>query len=157
MPKKKKSTTKKKSAVKSKKPALKKKAVKSKKPAPKKVAKPKKPAPAKRPAPKKAAGRKAAPRSPRRPSSSPNEALPMIKGPGAGSGGQSGDIEGLSDVESADSESVEELVEEGQDYEAELVSAVENAPDPDQGELSTEVPEDDLDPDAGSFSKRNRL
>jgi hypothetical protein len=81
----------------------------------------------------------------------------MIKGPGAGSGGQSGDIEGLSDVESADSESVEELVEEGQDYEAELVSAVENAPDPDQGELSTEVPEDDLDSDAGSFSKRNRL
>ena len=162
MPKKKKSTTKKKSVAKSKKPAIKKKAVKSKKPAPKKLAKPKKLAPAKKPvsketAPKKAAGRKAAPRSPRRPSSSPNEALPMIKGPGAGSGGQSGDIEGLSDVESADSESVEELVEEGQDYEAELVSAVENAPDPDQGELSTEVPEDDLDPDAGSFSKRNRL
>jgi hypothetical protein len=151
MPKKKKSTTKKKSVAKSKKPVIKKKAVKSKKPAPKKVAKPKKPAP------KKAAGRKAAPRSPRRTSSSPNEALPMIKGPGAGSGGQSGDIEGLSDVESADSESVEELVEEGQDYEAELVSAVENAPDPDEGELSTEVPEDDLDPDAGSFSKRNRL
>ena len=146
MPKKKKSTTKKKAAKKSTKPAPKKKAVKSKKPAP-----------AKKPAPKKAARRKAAPRSPGRPSSSPNEALPMIKGPGAGSGGQSGDLEGLSDVESADSESVEELVEEGQDYEAELVSAVENAPDPDQGELSTEVPEDDLDPDAGSFSKRNRL
>lgn len=146
MPKKKKSTTKKKAAKKSTKPALKKKAVKSKKPAP-----------AKKPAPKKAARRKAAPRSPGRPSSSPNEALPMIKGPGAGSGGQSGDLEGLSDVESADSESVEELVEEGQDYEAELVSAVENAPDPDEGELSTEVPEDDLDPDAGSFSKRNRL
>jgi len=146
MPKKKKSTTKKKAAKKSTKPAPKKKAVKSKKPAP-----------AKKPAPKKAARRKAAPRSPGRPSSSPNEALPMIKGPGAGSGGQSGDLEGLSDVESADSESVEELVEEGQDYEAELVSAVENAPDPDEGELSTEVPEDDLDPDAGSFSKRNRL
>jgi len=146
MPKKKKSTTKKKAAKKSTKPALKKKAVKSKKPAP-----------PKKPAPKKAARRKAAPRSPGRPSSSPNEALPMIKGPGAGSGGQSGDLEGLSDVESADSESVEELVEEGQDYEAELVSAVENAPDPDEGELSTEVPEDDLDPDAGSFSKRNRL
>jgi hypothetical protein len=146
MPKKKKSNKKKKSAAKSKKPALKKKAVKSKKPAAKKLAKPKKPAP-----------KKAAARKPRRASSSPNEALPMIKGPGAGSGGQSGDIEGLSDVESADSESVEELVEEGQDYEAELVSAVENAPDPDQGELSTEVPEDDLDPDTGSFSKRNRL
>ena len=157
MPKKKKSTTKKKSVAKSKKPVIKKKAVKSKKPAPKKLAKSKKPAPAKKPAPKKAVRKKPAARKPRRPSGSPNEALPMIKGPGAGSGGQSGDIEGLSDVESADSESVEELVEEGQDYEAELVSAVENAPDPDQGELSTEVPEDDLDTDAGSFSKRNRL
>ncbi len=81
----------------------------------------------------------------------------MAKGPGAGSAGQSGDLEGLSDVESADSESVEELVEEGQDFEAELVNAVENAPDPDQGELTTEVPEDDLDPDSGSFSNRNRL
>jgi hypothetical protein len=146
MPKKKKPTTKRKSPAKSKKPVLKKEALKSKKALSEK-----------KPAPKKVARKKPAARNPRRSSSSPNEALPMIKGPGAGSGGQSGDIEGLSDVESADSESVEELVEEGQDYEAELVSAVENAPDPDQGELSTEVPEDDLDPDAGSFSKRNRL
>ncbi|MGD0963106.1 MAG: hypothetical protein ABSA57_04295 [Candidatus Acidiferrales bacterium] len=81
----------------------------------------------------------------------------MRKGPGSGSAGQSGDLEGLSDVESADSESVEELVEEGQDFEAEIVGAVENATDPDQGELTTEVPEDDPDPDAGGFSKRNRL
>ena len=80
----------------------------------------------------------------------------MSKGPGSSAAGQSGDIEGLSDTESADSESVAELAEEGQDFEAELVDAVENAPDPDEGELNAEVPEDD-DPNLGSFSRRNRL
>jgi len=144
MPKKKKKTTKKKATAKTKKPG-------ARKSAPKKSSKPKKPARSKKPA------KKTAPRASRRPSSSPNEALPMIKGPGSASGGQSGDLEGLSDVETADSESVEELVEEGQDFEAELVNAVENAPDPDEGELTTDVPENDLDPDSGSFSKRNRL
>jgi len=144
MPKKKKKTTKKKAAAKAKKLA-------TRKPSPKKPAKAKKPARSKKPP------KRAAPRVSRRPSSSPNEALPMIKGPGSASAGQSGDLEGLSDVESADSESVEELVEEGQDFEAELVNAVENARDPDEGELTTDVPEDDPDPDAGSFSKRNRL
>jgi len=81
----------------------------------------------------------------------------MRKGPGQGSAGQSGDIEGLSTTEEADSESVEEQVEEGQDYEAELVNAVENAPDPDEAEITTDVPEDDIDPDVRSFGKRNRL
>ena len=81
----------------------------------------------------------------------------MAKGHGSRTAGQSGDIEGLSDAESVDSESVEELVEEGQDFEAELVGAVENAPEPDEGELDAEIPEDDQDPDVRSFSKRNRL
>jgi len=81
----------------------------------------------------------------------------MAKGRGARTAGQSGDVEGLSDAESVDSESVEELAEEGQDYEAELVDAVENAPEPDEAELDAEIPEDDQDPDARSFSKRNRL
>jgi hypothetical protein len=44
-----------------------------------------------------------------------------------------------------DSESVEELVEEGQAYEADAISGVEEALDPDQGEVHThEVPEDDV-------------
>ena len=87
-----------------------------------------------------------------------NPAAPTIKGRGSRTGGQSGDTEGLSDSDRVDSESVEELVEEGQDFEAGLVDAVENAPDPDQAELDAEVPEeDDQDPDARSFSKRNRL
>lgn len=43
--------------------------------------------------------------------------------------GQSGDIEGLSEIEDADSESVEELAEEGQYYEAEVVEGVERASD----------------------------
>jgi hypothetical protein len=153
MAKKKKKTVKKKAVSKAKKPKAQKKVAKKPAPkkAPKKASKSNKPAPANKPVDK--VGR----RPTRRSSSGPNEARPMMKGPGSASAGQSGDIEGLSDVESVDSESVEELVEEGQDFEAEIVSAVENAPDPDEGELTTEVPEDDLDPESGSFSKRNRL
>jgi hypothetical protein len=70
---------------------------------------------------------------------------PNRRGLGPGAGGQSGDNQGLSRKESADSESVEELSEEGQEYEAEVISGVENARDPDQGEVTTkEVPEDDV-------------
>jgi hypothetical protein len=44
-----------------------------------------------------------------------------------------------------DSESVEELLEEGQTFEAEAVRGVENAKDPDQGEVRTrQFPEDDV-------------
>ena len=61
------------------------------------------------------------------------------------SAGQSGDIQGLSDVAEAGSESVEELVEEGQSFEAEAISGVEDAPDPDVAEVQTkQVPEDDV-------------
>jgi hypothetical protein len=64
---------------------------------------------------------------------------------GPEAGGQSGDTEGLSAAELADSESVEELVEEGQAFEAGVISGVENAPDADKGEVRTrQVPEDDV-------------
>jgi hypothetical protein len=67
------------------------------------------------------------------------------RGLGSDAAGQSGDTEGLSEVATADSESVEELEEEGQAFEAEAVSGVENALDPDEGEVTThEVPEDDV-------------
>ena len=67
------------------------------------------------------------------------------RGLGAASGGQSGDTQGLSRRERVDSESVEELLEEGQYAEAEAVSGVENAPDADQGEVRTrQFPEDDV-------------
>jgi len=67
------------------------------------------------------------------------------RGLGPGSAGQSGDTQGLSDVAEAGSESVEELTEEGQYFEAELISGVENASDPDQSEVRTkQVPEDDV-------------
>ena len=56
-----------------------------------------------------------------------------------------GDFGGASVVEDADSQSPEELLEEGQTFEAGIVSGVENAPDPDQGEVRThEVPQDDV-------------
>jgi hypothetical protein len=67
------------------------------------------------------------------------------KGLGARSGGQSGDLQGLSNKESADSESVDELLEEGNAFEAEVVKGVEDVPDADEGEVRThEVPEDDV-------------
>jgi hypothetical protein len=67
------------------------------------------------------------------------------RGLGANSGGQSGDLQGLSNIASADSESVDELLEEGNAFEAEVVEGVQNVPDADQGEIRTrEVPEDDV-------------
>jgi hypothetical protein len=66
-------------------------------------------------------------------------------GLGADSGGQSGDLQGLSNTEGADSESVDELLEEGNAFEAEVVEGVQDAPDADQGGVKThEVPEDDV-------------
>src|SRR4029453_2705283 len=47
------------------------------------------------------------------------------RGLGAHSAGQSGDTQGLSSVEEIDSESVEELVEEGQDFEGGRGGALE--------------------------------
>ena len=68
-----------------------------------------------------------------------------MRGLGPESGGQSGDTEGLSRTELADSESVEELLEEGQAFEAGIISGVENAPDADKGGVRTrQVPEDDV-------------
>lgn len=59
------------------------------------------------------------------------------------SGGQSGDLQGLSDIEGAASESVDELLEEGNAFEADVVKGVEDAGD--DGEVHThEVPEDDV-------------
>ena len=76
-----------------------------------------------------------------------NDIAVISVGPGSGSAGQSGDIQGLTDVETADSESVRELVEDGQDYEAGIIDGIENAPDADQGEIKTrEVPEDEIPP-----------
>ena len=59
--------------------------------------------------------------------------------------GQSGDLQGLSDVQGADSESVDELLEEGNAFEADVVAGVEEAGRDDGREVRThEVPEDDV-------------
>lgn len=61
------------------------------------------------------------------------------------SAGQSGDIQQLSNIPDADSESVEELQEEGNYFEAGVIDGVENAKDADVAEVTTrEVPEDDV-------------
>lgn len=58
---------------------------------------------------------------------------------GPGSGGQSGDLQGL------DSEEVTELLEEGQSFEAGIVRGIEDAPLADEGDIRTrEVSEDDV-------------
>src|SRR5262245_9294819 len=67
------------------------------------------------------------------------------RGVGSTSAGQSGDVQALSRRATVDSESVEELLEEGQAREAAAISGVEDALDPDQAEVHTrQVPEDDV-------------
>jgi hypothetical protein len=64
---------------------------------------------------------------------------------GPDSAGQSGDTQQLSNTADADSESVEELLEEGNTFEAEAVAGVERADDDGVAEVTThEVPEDDV-------------
>jgi hypothetical protein len=142
--------TKKKKKAKSKKVAVTKKAaqkkVAKKKPAPKKKLAKKKPA-AKKTSPKKTAPKKPEPRGR---SQSVQTVAFETAGKRARSGGQSGDLEGLSDRATADSESVDELIEEGNAFEAEVIIGVEDALDPDQGEVHThEVPEDDIPEEYG--------
>jgi hypothetical protein len=96
----------------------------------------KKVAPKRKPAPKK---------RPRGKSQEVDTVVFEPKGKGARSGGQSGDLQGLSNAERANSESVDELLEEGNAFEAEVIQAIEDAPDADEGEVRThEVPEDDV-------------
>lgn len=67
------------------------------------------------------------------------------EGLGTRAGEQSGDLQGLSNVEGADSESVDELLEEGNAFEADVVKGVEDAGDADEGEVRThQVPQDDV-------------
>jgi hypothetical protein len=58
---------------------------------------------------------------------------------------RSGDLQGLSDEPEAESESVRELLDEGQAYEAMVVDSVEKSQAADAGPVRTrEVPEDDV-------------
>jgi len=144
----------------------KKKATKSKRAVVKKTVPPKKQAkkakPArkvvkKKPVPKKATAKKAAAKKTaggKRPagtkkrtrvSSQPKELAAFLPvGPGSESAGQSGDLQGLSNVEGADSESVDELLEEGNSFEAEVIAGVEDAGDSEKEVHTHEVPEDDV-------------
>lgn len=116
-------------------------------------------APAKKLAPKKSAAKKSVPH--KKTAQKKKKALKKIrsrgksdnvetvvfepKGLGARSGGQAGDLQGLSNREGADSESVDELLEEGNAFEAEVIKGIEDVPDADEGEIRThEVPEDDV-------------
>ena len=141
----------KKKQTKSKKPAKKKPAIKRKAPK-KKVAK-KKPSVKKAAVKKKVAGKKAvrakkakAPKKRGRGKSRSVKTEPFLTEiPPRRLTVQAGDLQGLSDVEGAASESVDELLEEGNAFEADVVSGVEDADDSDEKEVHThEVPEDDV-------------
>jgi len=65
--------------------------------------------------------------------------------PDSPSAGQSGGDQGLPRDATADSESVEELLEEGNSFEARVVFSVESSKDPSVSEVTTrQVPEDDV-------------
>jgi hypothetical protein len=122
----------------------------ARKKAPRKL--PKKKAAQKKPAAKtraaKTVGRKTA-RTPKKPLRKKSQSVDTVefplKRPAAGSAGQSGDLQGLSRRAGADSESVDELLEEGNAFEAEAVSGVEEADAADEEEVHThELPEDDV-------------
>src|SRR5438128_11941481 len=55
-----------------------------------------------------------------------------LEGLGARAGEQSGDLQGLSNIQGADSERMEELLEEGNAFEAAVVNGVEDAEDADE-------------------------
>jgi len=81
----------------------------------------------------------------RRKSQSVDTVTVALEEQGARAGEQSGDLQGLSNVAGADSESVDELLDEGNAFEAEVVKGVEDAGDPDEEEVRThEVPQDDV-------------
>lgn len=81
-----------------------------------------------------------------RPKSQSVETVPFRRaGKESRLGGRSGDLQGLSDVESSNSESVDELLEEGNSFEADVVMGVEDAADAAGREVRThEVLQDDV-------------
>ena len=75
----------------------------------------------------------------------PNRVGVVSRSQAALSGGQSGDLQGLSTRAGADSESVQELLEEGNPFEAGVVTGVEEAERSAERPVHThEVPEDDV-------------
>ncbi|HWZ99436.1 MAG TPA: hypothetical protein VN025_16895 [Candidatus Dormibacteraeota bacterium] len=74
--------------------------------------------------------------------------------PSVHKGDLSGDLQGISTEELYDSESVSELIEEGQDLEAELIEGVEEAPDPDQDEVRVHKAPPKVIPD---YKDRNKI
>jgi len=99
-------------------------------------------------APKRAAGKKKSKKNKPRVRGKHEDVGTVVyepRGLGPRSAGQSGDLQGLSNHAGAGSESVDELLEEGNAFEAEVIKGVEDVRDADEGEVYThEVPEDDV-------------
>ena len=76
------------------------------------------------------------------------------KGRGTRAGAGAGDFQGVSARRDVDFESAKELLEEGQAFEAGVVSGVENAGNADETEVTThEVPQDDV---PGEYNDKDR-
>ena len=89
--------------------------------------------------------------------------LPQTRGQGEAapftqqnhSGELSGDLQGLPEIEHLDSENLHELVEEGNAFEANVLTGVEDAEDNEGKEVHThEVPEDDV---PGEYLDQDRV
>ena len=75
----------------------------------------------------------------------PDDDVREERGLGPNSAGQTGELQGQTEIDDADTESVEELIEDGQALEAEAVEGVEDASDADVKEVHVhERPEDDV-------------
>ena len=85
----------------------------------------------------------------------PDEYRPDHGQVGSDSAGQSGDTQGLSPVVDEADESVEELVETGQSFEAEAVQGVKDADEHPESPVQTHG-RPDRPPDVGSASKGAR-
>ena len=95
--------------------------------------------------PKKKAVVKAASTPPSRKKAPGRASLPYsVEATEPRSGRLSGDLQGLSNRAGADSESVDELLEEGNAFEAGVVSGVEDSGDDIEEVRTREVPEDDV-------------
>ena len=76
------------------------------------------------------------------------------KGLGTRAGVGAGDLQDISILENVDSQSAEDLLEEGQAFEAGIISGVEGAPDADKSEVTTREVSQDVVP--GEYDDKDR-
>jgi hypothetical protein len=84
----------------------------------------------------------------------PQAPFPQTPGEPSNNPVDAGDLAQVPESDYSGGESVIEMIDEGQDFEAEIVMAVEDSRDPDEGEV---VAHRSPSPRAPAYKKRNRL